>query len=164
MKLPKSAFSILGIPQHFYDKTWGDTKLLPTKQRAFQESISRAPISGLLLVAGTSAPIVNQMFDMDRKVIGISFPEVFDDKFNSGDNEGYPNSPVVLIYDVGLESAKNKEFSMTILNSIISYYKARETLLIIETPFTISNFQATYGLLISNTMSIPQQEDVKWVQ
>lgn len=163
MNLPKSAYSILGLPAHYHGITYEDTKLVPTRQKAIEESINRAPSSGLLLVSGTASPIVNQCISMGKKTIGISFPELFDERFNSGDNDSHPNSPVVLVFDVGLEAAKSKEFSATILNSIISYYKSRETLLIIETQLTPSNFVTTYGLSIKNTLTIPQKEEEAWV-
>lgn len=163
MILPRSAFAVLGVPMHYHGVTYKETKLVPTRQKAIEESIARAPTSGILLVSGIAAPIVNQLFSMDRKVVGISFPELFNDRFNAGDNDSYVNSPVVLVYDVSLEAAKSKEFSATILNSIISYYRARQTLLIIETPLTVSNFTTTYGLSITNTLSIPPQGEPSWV-
>lgn len=163
MILPKSAFIVLGIPGHYHGVTYKDTKLVPTRQKAIEESIGRAPSSGVLLVSGTAAPIVNQFITIGKKTIGISFPELFDDRFNSGDNDSHPNASVVLLYDIGLEAAKSKEFSATILNSIISYYKSRETLLILETQLSVSNFTTTYGLSIKNTLSIPIKEEEAWV-
>lgn len=163
MTLPKSAYSILGIPRFYADIAYEGTTLLPTKQLAIRESIAKAPTQGLLLVSGCAAPVVNQLFALDRKVVGISFSELFDDRFKSGDNDSYPQSPVVLLYAIGLEAAKDKAFSMTILNSIISYYKARETLLILETHLTPSNFQTAYGLTVKNVLSINLKEAETWV-
>jgi len=162
MKLSKSAYSILGLPQFYCGITYSDTKLVPTKQKSLEESIAKAPSSGILLISGCSAPIVNQLFELDRKVVGISFPESFDDRFSSNDTS-YPNSPVVLLYDIGLEAAKDKAYSTTILNSIISYYRARDTLLLLETQLTPSNFQTTYGLSIKNTIIIPLREEESWL-
>lgn len=163
MILPKSAFQILGIPMHYHGITYKDTKLVITRQKAVEESMQRAPASGVLLVSGCAAPIVNQMFAMDRKVIGLSFSELFDSRFSSENNDSYPNSPVVLIHSIGLESAKDKSYSATILNSMLSFYRARDTLVLLETPLTVSNFTTTYGLSIANTISIPMQEEAKWV-
>jgi hypothetical protein len=162
MKLPKSAYSFLGLPQYYAGLSYSDTKLVPTKQKALQESMARAPTTGTLLVSGCSAPIINQFIELDKKCVGLSFPELFDDRFSDGDTT-YPNSPVVLIYDIGMEPAKNKEFSATIINSIISYYKARDTLLLLETQLTPSNFSTTYGLTVKNIVSIQMKEEESWV-
>jgi len=162
MKLTKSAYIFLGLPQYYAGLSYADTKLVPTKQKAMQESMSRAPSSGTLLVSGCSAPIINQFIDEDKKCFGLSFPELFEDRFSDGDTT-YPNGAVILIYDIGMEPAKNKEFSATIINSIISYYKARETLLILETQLTPSNFSTTYGLTVKNTVTIQLKEEEAWV-
>ena len=162
MKLSATAFNILGLPRHYHNLNYSDTRLVPTKQKSLEESISKAPASGVLLVSGCSAPIVNQLLNQDRKVVGISFPQTFDEQFNDGDSQ-YPNSPVVLLYDIGMEAAKNKDYSATIINSILSYYKARETLLILETPLTPSNFQTTYGLSVKNSITIALKEEDAWL-
>lgn len=163
MKIPRSAYNILGIPQYYADISYEHTRLVPTKQLAMQESMARAPAQGVLLVSGCAAPIVNQMFDLDRKVVGLSFSELFDSRFNSESNDTYPNSPVVLIHSIGLESAKDKSYSATILNSMLSFYKARETLVLLETPLTPSNFQTTYGITIKNVVTIGLKEEEAWV-
>lgn len=162
MGLPKSGYGILGLPYHYYGISYEDTKLVPTRQKVIEESIDRAPTSGVLLVSGSAAAVVNQLL-YKRKVVGISFSELFDHRFGDESSGSYPNSPVVLIYAIGLEAAKSKEYSSTILNSLLSYYKARETLVILETHLTPSNFQTTYGLTIKNTISIPPKEDEAWV-
>lgn len=163
MILPKSAYVILGIPAYYHSINYGQTKLAPTRQVAIYESIQSAPTQGVLLVSGCAAPIVNQLFDMNRKVIGISFSELFDARFNPETDSRYPNSPVVLVHSIGLESAKDKSYSTTILNSILSFYKARDTLVLLETPLTVSNFTTTYGIVIKNTLSIPLVEEQQWV-
>lgn len=162
MKLSATAFNILGLPRHYHNLTYSDTKLVPTKQKSLEESISKAPASGVLLVSGCSAPIVNQLLHQDRKVVGMAFPEVFDERFSDGDLQ-YPNSPIVLLHSIGLEAAKSKDYSATILNSIMSYYRSRDTLLILETPLTPSNFQTTYGLSVKNSVTIQLKEEDAWI-
>jgi hypothetical protein len=163
MNVPKTAYGILGIPQYYHGLTFEDTKVVPTKRQSITEAINKAPDSGLLLVSGCSAPVVNQLFSLDRKVVGIAFPELFDNRFKEGNNEDYPNAPVVLIYGLGLEAAVNKTFSSTVLQSVLSYYKSRPTLVILETELTPSNFITTYGITVKNTISIPLREEDSWI-
>ncbi len=162
MILPKSAYQFLGIPTFFHGLSYKDTKLVPTKQIAMEASILRAPTNGTLLVSGCSAPIVNQMIEAGKKVVGISFPELFDARF-SDDTQGYPGGDIVLLYGIGSEPAVKKEFSSAILQSVMSYYKARDSLLILETPLTSANFQTTYGIAIKNTVVLTLQEEDAWI-
>ena len=160
--LPKIAYSMLGIPSHYHGVTYEDTKLIASKMSATRDKISRAPTSGVLLVVGTAAPIINQLLeDRSRKVVGFSFVDYYNSKLSSEETMEVPKGQVILIHGVGSEPASNPQFAAKILNGLLGGYKSN--LVIIETDKTASSFQTAYGLVIANTINIPEHEVVKWI-
>jgi len=162
MRLPKTLYTFRGLPSFYHGLDYTHTKLSPLKQGQLQEKISSAPLSGTLLVCGCAAPIVNQLMPV-RKVTGLSFVEYFDSRLSDGDTLALPQSPVVVIYDIGSEPAKNTDYSSKLLAGIIASYKSGETLLILETQLTPTNFAQKYGVTIKNAVSLALQEEESWI-
>ena len=164
MELPRSAYPFLGLPEYYYGLDYKDTKLVPTKVQPLIDSINRAPEAGVLLVSGCSAPIVNQLIKGGRKAVGLSFPEYYSSTFlKNEDAMELPNASVVLVHSIGSEAANNMAYSGKLLGNILSYYKSRTTLVILETNLTLSNFQTTYSMSIKNTVTLQLREEDSWL-
>jgi hypothetical protein len=162
MKLPKTLYIFRGLPSFYHGLTYNNTKLAQLKQEQLQEKIANAPSSGTLLVCGCAGPIVNQLMTT-QKVTGLSFVEYFDSRLSDSETLALPQSPVVVIYDIGSEPAKNTDYSSKLLSGIIASYKSGETLLILETQLTATNFAQKYGITIKNSVTLPLQEEESWI-
>jgi hypothetical protein len=160
--LPKIAYSVLGLPVHYHNVNYEDTKLIASKMSSTRDKISRAPNSGILLVTGTAAPIVNQFLDeRKRKVVGFSFVDYYNSKLSNEETMSVPNGQVIVIYGIGTEPASNPQFASKLLNALLGGFK--NSLVILETDKSVSNFQTSYGILITNSISIPEIEAAKWI-
>ena len=162
MNLPRIAYSVLGLPTSYYGMTYKDTKLPVPRAQDLEVKIKKAPTSGVLLVSGTAAPIVNQLLEMGgRKVVGLSFSDFYQSKLSNEEAMSTPIAPIVVIYGIGSEPANNTQFASKILNSLLSNYKP--CLVILETDKTVNNFQVAYSLAITNVLTIPELDTPKWV-
>ena len=158
----KTLYQLRGLPIYYFGLTYSDTKLPQLKYEALQLKIAKAPTSGVLLVSGCAAPIVNQLMET-RKVMGVDFIEYYEERFTDKESSTLPNAPVVVLYGVGSEPARNSEYAARLLQSIIGQYKSSETLLIIETELTKSNFMTKYGIDIKNSVVVPLKEEEAWI-
>jgi len=161
MSLPKIAYSMRGLPVDYWNVTYKDTKLSMAKAEELSKKIAKAPAKGILLVSGTCAPIVNQLIDAGRKVLGLSFPEYYQSKLSNEESMEIPRGSTIVIYGIGAEPANSPQFASKILGALLSSYKS--SLVILETDKTPSNFQTTYSLVLANTVSVPEADVVKWV-
>ena len=159
----KYVLKMCGLPARYAEETYATTLLTKDKTATLRDSIFKIPQSARLLVSGSAGPIVNQLInEMNKKVVGCSFTEYFESKL-SNEPISLPKASVVVIYSVGAEPARNKEFSTTILNSIIEFYRNNDTLLIFETPLTLTQFETTYGISIPNKRQIKIKPSSDWV-
>lgn len=152
----------LGLPARIATETYDKVEGVRSVIEKFREKIFNAPTTGVLLISGTASPIVLQFMDMGRKVAGVSFVDYYDSQFTE-DKEPPPVKDVVLIYGVGIEPAKNPEYSGRLLNSLIDFYKNKEVLVIVETPLTLTNFAIRYGIDFSNKKALPLKKEKAWV-
>jgi hypothetical protein len=158
---PKIAYTILGLPTHYHGMDYSDTKLIASRIDGIREKISKAPQSGVLLVSGTAAPIINQLIGTGRKTIGIDFVQYFNSKLSNEETMDLPRANVVLIYNVGAEPANNATFSGKLLNSLLSFYKS--SLVVIESDKTPTAFSSTYSLAIANSIIVAPKDVERWI-
>lgn len=156
---PKIAYKLLGLPVEYHDLSWADTKVPASKAELMESKLAKAPASGVLLVSGSAAPVVNYFMER-RKVVGLNFPEYFESKLSNEETLETPKGAVIVIYGVGSEPANNTTFSGKVLGALLSTYKS--CLVILQTDKTLSNFQTSYGLSIVNHFNIPEKDVEKW--
>lgn len=152
-------FRILGIPSVI---PWEDTAVKPSVKTKILTAIPKAPKEGLLLISGTSSPILQEFFKIGKKIAAIDFIEYFNSRHNDNDYQLPPARPeaVTLIYNVGKEPVNNFTYSSKVLQGLMSKYS--RGLVVIETDMTPSNFNVQYGLNLQNKFSIPRKPDEVW--
>lgn len=161
IKHKKTIFNIMGL-QGCQDINLVDTKMPKVKQEEFLKKIQNAPAKGRLLVSGTACPIINILYSLGKTVVGISFPEYFDSRFDDSSDFLKPNAKdVVVIRAIGKEPAKNFEYSSKLLQGLLEYYQ--ESLVILETHFSKTNFETTYGISVSTHITLQLQEENSWL-
>ena len=141
--------------------TFDDIKLPKIKCMELKERLHKAPTSGKLLVTGTICPIVNEMFDLGKTMVGISFPEFYESRFSDEPLEKPNGAQVIFIRAVGKEPAKNSEYASKLLQGLLEYYSNH--LVIIETMFTKTSFESTYGISINNHLTLHKKEEDNWL-
>lgn len=163
MKPPRTLYAFRGLPLYYHGLSYVHTKLPEFKAEAIKEKIDKAPSSGTLLVSGCAAPIVNQLMDKSVKVVGCNFVDYYESRFSEGDAMTLPSAPVVVIYGIGAEPAKNSDYATRLLNGIIESYRSVDTLLLFETTLTNSQFQTRYGIIVKNAVALPLIEEDTWI-
>lgn len=162
MSVPKQLYPLRGLPSYYHGLTYGDTKLPVTKVEGLVAKIDNAPERGVLLITGTAAPVVNQFMDKGVKVVGVSFIEYFESRFNEQECS-LPSGSVVVIYDIGSEPAKSTDYSSRLLQSILATYRSVDTLVLLETNLTPTTFSQKYGTTISNSINLQLKEEETWI-
>jgi hypothetical protein len=160
----KTVYGLRGIPPEYANISFEDTDTIKTKLKKYQLAIENAPTSGILLVSGTSAPVLNTLFDAKRKIIGLDFIDIYNSRFEE-DKISYDGiiSDVVLLKNIGLEPASSTTFASKLLSSIIGKYTSHNVLLILETHLTPSQFTQQYGIPIVNTMILKPKAETNWI-
>ncbi len=92
-----------GIPTTYVGITYNDLNITAPRLKRLTASIKQAPISGLLIVKGNAAPIINQLFE-SRTIRGIDFMKRAGNAFEQHTN---PEAEVIIIYSVGSEITLN---------------------------------------------------------
>lgn len=154
-------FGIMGL-SGCQDTQLEDTKIPAKNIQALRDKIAKAPKKGVIVVTGTCCPIVNELFNDGRTIVGFSFSEYYDARFSSENEVDKPKpAKVVVLRSVGKEPAKNFEYSTKLIQGIMEYYA--NSLLIIETHLTKNAFETTYGIIVANHVSLLKKEEEPWL-
>jgi len=156
----KLVYTYYKLPVTYLNLNYEDTRISLARAKQLQGKISQAPKTGLLVIKGTAAPVINQLVDEGREVRGIDFTERANAAFEQHDN---PQADVVLIHSVGAEVTTNYNISRQILHALITHYKKEETLLIIETDFTKSELRNHYDLTPTNFLSLELKDQPTFI-
>lgn len=159
MSLLLKAYS---LPASFDSVDYAATGLSKPRQGILHKKVAEAPMSGSLFVQGTAAPVINQLLDMGRKTRGIDFVDYVRNTF-SDESLSLLEADVVLLYGVGNELSTNTNFSGKVLRHIITHYKKRGTLLVVESPLTASNVMTSYDVTFTNKTVIPETAEASWI-
>lgn len=156
----EAGYLVYGLPTSYKDIGYSETGLPKAKQLELQDKIPRAPSTGTLTIQGSAACVINHFIDLKRKVRGLDFTKLASTAF---EEHNYPQSDVVLLYNVGIEVSVNTKVSSMVLQKVLKYYNGRPTLLVIETKYTKSQMLSQYDFNVTNFIKIPEKAEEIWV-
>ena len=152
--------NIYGLPVSYAGKGYHDTGLVKTKIETLPDKVANAPNNGTLTIQGTAAPVINQLLDLGKKVRGVDFIQLSATAFEQHD---LPVTPVVLLYNVGIEVSTNFRISGQVLRKVIKFYSEKRTLLILESDLTKTELLSRYDFRVTNFIKIPPKEEEIWL-
>ena len=149
-----------GIPVSYIGCSYKDLELSATRAKSLEKKLKAAPKSGLLVVKGVAAPVINQQVELGKSVAGINFAERSNSAFESFTN---PKADIILVYGIGDEVTTNYNISRQVLNGILAYYKHRDTLVVIETVFGKTELRNNYDLTPTNFLTLEEKPEVSFL-
>jgi len=150
----------LNIPTHYASIEWDDTTLVAVKKNMYLEKFKNPPKRGLVGVTGTAAPIVNSLYSLGKKLLGIDFTTRSSTAFESHTN---PSCDVVVIYSIGDEVSVNHNITGQVLRGIISAYQSKNTLVVLESRLTKSEMRTRYDVDIVNHVNLKLKPEDTWL-
>ncbi len=156
MKVSSLVYRHFNLPVSYVKMSWDSLDVTKVRVKHLIEKLKSAPKRGLLVIRGCAAPIINQQVSLDKSVIGIDFPERANKAFETIKN---PRADIILIYGVGDEVTTNYNISRQVLQAILAYYKTQDTLVVLETKFTLSELRTNYDLHPSNFLNLQEKEE-----
>ena len=161
--MKKLKFPFLGLPRRFVDETLEKTTLAKARYKHFNDVMFKAPQEGVLLVSGTCGPVVNHLYEQGRDITGVNFVEYYEATFTENGRGSLPKSDVLVVYSVGAEPAKSKDFGTKLLGLIMEHAKNNNQLLVLETHLSKRDFEVSYGISIVNHYKLELKKEQIWV-
>lgn len=129
------------------------------------KEIEKLNVGGLFFVQHLPIQFLNLLYknfkdEFIKNVKGIDFIEYFDSAFaNTENNESRKFKKFTFIYNVGLEKAVNKEFSATMLNSLIKRIKQQNCWVFIVSDLSYTEVSKLYKFKTKNTFCGIKEDD-----
>ncbi len=162
-------FSLLlsyrGLP-----KSWEASGLeLPAatqiKLKKAAKTIQETQNGGVVFVQGNPAILLNTLWDDNlESFTGLSFPKYFSSKMDK-DLVTLDLKPrrYTFLYDIGDESAINKQFSGQLLRQLITDCKNDKVWCFVCANTTNQTFERDYGIKIVNSIMLPKETETKLI-
>lgn len=151
-------FGQYGLPKGHCNKSWDDCDLREPEKERLQTAFSN-PISSVVFVQGTTAPIINQLIQQKSKVRGIDLLKRLQNPFQEYDN---PDGDVILVYNAERYTGK-PEIAISLFKNILNYYRGKDVLVLIESSQSYNFLRDSYGLDCSNKIKVPILKETKWL-
>ncbi len=122
---------------------------------------------GVVYVQGDGAILLSTLWNEGeglKDFVGLSFPDYFSGKMDK-DTQTLSLKPnrFTFIYDIGDESALNKQFSGQLLKQLITQCRNDKVWCFICGDTTKTKFTQEYGLDIKNSITLPTKTETKLI-
>lgn len=153
-----------GLPRVWYNESVEEYKISDDRYTLLCSKLKNLPKKPVTLYIQNACSIfVNKIFN-DYKIKGIDFAKYFDNRFNK-EAEAFtlPEADIIVIYNVGLESAVNTTYSSKLLYALMEQIKQNGSHLFLCSHLSPSKFESSYNIDIVNKIIVQKHKEEQFI-
>jgi len=155
-------FLAKNLPVRWSKFNKSDFKISQNKLNELKNKFQFLKEKSIVLYVKDGCPLLIKETYETIDYFGIDFNLLFTDIIQGNSNLDVPDKPdVIVIYNIGLENALNKEYAGQILRGIIERVKNKGKSIILCSYLSYTEFNKMYKIDIVNKLSISLKEEEK---
>jgi len=152
------------LPRSWYKETSNDYKISDERFNDIVYKLKNLPEKPISLYIQNGCSIfLNEIFEF-YNIKGIDFAKYFNSKFeNQSEPFTIPEADIVVIYNIGIESALNTAYSAKLLYGLIEQIKQNDSHIFLCSHLSPSKFEHQYGIDLVNKIVVTKHKEESFI-